>query len=334
MSCPKAFTILGIFLLFAQQSIASDNCTDVDLRAEIGPVRSQGDIGWCYANAAADLLSFYYRHESNYKDFSAVQLAFIHNFIYRSDALSEGGLVGFTIDGTNGHGLCERRVENEARQSVEGSLKDAIRYVQNIKTKYDSWRTIRDPKLQQDYLKDIEGLRRRSAFFRKIPSAEYLQLLENSNTNDFLEQLAQRSCHGRTFFSDRHPQVKRSGYYVFDLGLKKLIEDQSGEIPHRRTRNVRLLNEIDAELSAQNIVGIAYFADFLTNPKPTLDGRHMSVLVGRRKNRLNNQCEYLVRNSWGKKCSGYVHQENCEDGHIWVTKMDLKNNLYGITYLK
>ncbi|MBI3565836.1 MAG: hypothetical protein HY079_11610, partial [Elusimicrobia bacterium] len=34
---------------------------DVDLARELGPVRDQRDIGWCYANAVADILGWKYR---------------------------------------------------------------------------------------------------------------------------------------------------------------------------------------------------------------------------------------------------------------------------------
>jgi hypothetical protein len=35
------------------------SCGDVDLRGDkLGPVRNQGERGWCYANTAADLLSY------------------------------------------------------------------------------------------------------------------------------------------------------------------------------------------------------------------------------------------------------------------------------------
>lgn len=63
--------------------------------------------------------------------------------------------------------------------------------------------------------------------------------------------------------------------------------------------------------------------------------RHMSVIVGRRANPVTRECRYLVRNSWGAGCSGYTLelQKRCEGGYLWLTREELRQNLYGLTYL-
>jgi hypothetical protein len=59
--------------------VQAEGCSFRDVSVEIGPVRSQGDIGWCYANAAADLLSFHYRNELHGQPVSALYTALLFN---------------------------------------------------------------------------------------------------------------------------------------------------------------------------------------------------------------------------------------------------------------
>jgi hypothetical protein len=82
-------------------------------------------------------------------------------------------------------------------------------------------------------------------------------------------------------------------------------------------------NELQALFNKKNPmpVGVAYDPRILEGPiKGDSMPAHASVIIGRRLN--NGHCEYLVRNSYGPKCSqSYVYP--CEDGSIWVPVQDL-----------
>ena len=90
-------------------------------------------------------------------------------------------------------------------------------------------------------------------------------------------------------------------------------------------------------------IGIAYCADVLFKRDATgvdpVDGKHsitictdsgghVSSIVGRRAR--GSQCQYLVRNSWGRSCNkGYDTANPCEEGKIWVDSADLiRNTIY------
>ncbi len=81
-------------------------------------------------------------------------------------------------------------------------------------------------------------------------------------------------------------------------------------------------SEVDKVISQGKILGIEYDAGILTkydySPDP-LSG-HASSIVGRRWNDKTNSCEYLLRNSWGKPCSGYSEDYECNNGHIWMAE--------------
>jgi hypothetical protein len=64
-------------------------------------------------------------------------------------------------------------------------------------------------------------------------------------------------------------------------------------------------------------------------------GNHYVLVIGRRKN-SQNQCEYLVRSSWGKDCSIYDPKiaKDCKGGQYWVSEKDLKSRTTDSNYFK
>ncbi len=49
--------LLSLSLSLIGQIVLAGDCSTKDMSAELGAVRSQGNIGWCYPNTAADLIS-------------------------------------------------------------------------------------------------------------------------------------------------------------------------------------------------------------------------------------------------------------------------------------
>lgn len=59
-------TSIALILFFALPAYSESDCKlqnksvkEIDLRAEMGPIRNQGGVGWCYAFTAADLMTHY-----------------------------------------------------------------------------------------------------------------------------------------------------------------------------------------------------------------------------------------------------------------------------------
>jgi hypothetical protein len=59
---------------------------------------------------------------------------------------------------------------------------------------------------------------------------------------------------------------------------------------------------------------------------------HASTVIGRRLNPKTNQCEYLIKNSWGNECPKKSKIE-CIDGNLWVEKDVLKNSLSAVSFI-
>lgn len=124
------------------------------------------------------------------------------------------------------------------------------------------------------------------------------------------------------------------------------------------------------------LVGASYAGYTMTQTGPTCaprmdesgqpieeSGRHASMIIGRRKDPKTNQCQYLVRNSWGPNCkdvpehdqlpdalmngpeippslksktnagSIYASDWTCENGNIWVDIDVLTKSIYGVSFL-
>jgi hypothetical protein len=61
-------------------------------------------------------------------------------------------------------------------------------------------------------------------------------------------------------------------------------------------------------------VGISYNVKYVA----PFSGFHASTVIARRWN--NGRCEYKVRNSWGRSCSSYLKEIECNrwEGSYWV----------------
>ena len=57
---------------------------------------------------------------------------------------------------------------------------------------------------------------------------------------------------------------------------------------------------------------------------------HPNLYLGNDK---NNDCEYLIRNSWGKGCSPYQSNE-CENGMFWISESDFHGAAYATTWIE
>lgn len=83
---------------------------------------------------------------------------------------------------------------------------------------------------------------------------------------------------------------------------------------------------------------ISFYASLLLADKqgveiPT-EEVHIAVVIGRRKK--GNSCQYLLRNSWGKKCN-YKNPKinsNCEAGDVWLDSTDLLPKVAWAQFLK
>jgi hypothetical protein len=323
--------ILAILLVSLSFSPAmAEDCSGRDLSAELGPVRDQGNIGWCYANAAADLLSFRYRKElkearlkleritnpqATIDDIGVVQISAVHaaityNRVFAWDPEKEGGYVREATWGAKHFGMCLSDLDLEfARGS---SMKDALYQVNEIKTVYDA--------KSAEFPLKLERLIGPGGKFEGVSQSRLMEVLANSSTDNFPKRFANLLCGARAFPKpfEVDTENNKNAWYETDTPMETL----------------------EKQITNNNVVAISYFANFLTDPEGRKEGAHASVIVGRRKNTETGKCEYLIRNSWGSSCDGYRAPYNrldgyyCQNGHIWVEADTIRANLMAVTHIK
>ncbi|MFN8845363.1 MAG: hypothetical protein ACK5V3_03090 [Bdellovibrionales bacterium] len=296
-------------ILWAQ----SPDCQTVDLRADFGPPRSQGNVGWCYANTAADLISHHYRKELK-EPVSAVDIALNFNYYWTAENFREGGFIFLALDLAMKTGSCPASLDQVLfGKGTKHTLKDKINFILDLKHRLD--------KGQDEYVKKaIEASQRAGSILKEERAFDIMTVMALSTPGNVLGKLAQMICKGNRHQFSHRARIGWSSIYTGS------------------TRS-RLLNRLNEQLNQKNPVGVAYYAGFFdsaTAPKSGED-RHMSLIVGRKWDVKSNSCEYLIRNSWGTRCTGYKNLKlkgKCEAGNIWVDEMTLRKYIYGITFLE
>jgi len=325
-------------------------CTNVDLRPEMGPVRDQGDKGWCYANAAADLLSFKHRNELHGQQVSAAYTALTYlRSTYGS--IGDGGYVSAAVYASEEFGICPRTLEDKVEHQglSKLTLSQRLDALKAFKIDYDKL-VKGDAEATKRWEARYSLYVKNKSIVAQLSRNDLFDILDHSTPRTFINEFAKNLCKGQVRVPYNKPEV------VFDSKLMSNPVDVS--VPGWLTGQANsskvhidpiawnplashkdFVAKIDEQLSQNNIVAIDYFSkfletDFIKHPHTARDGMHSSVVVGRRWNTNTNSCDYLIRNSWGSQCWSYQVRQNCEAGNIWVPEDVLRYNMYAYIYLK
>lgn len=325
--------------LFGQIALAGD-CSTKDMSAELGTVRSQGNIGWCYANTAADLISYKFRKKWNGTQASAIFIALGYNYKMNSSEpgsyiFTEGGDIRAAINYAAEFGYsCPRPLDNLfVLGGFNLQIKQKLHIAEKLKSLFDNRLTSSEGwKAYRDYIYDLQ---QKQSIVSRI-SEEALENALRLNINLAVVEIAKEVCKP---YKDQMPMslVKSDIGRHFDSDT----EYYDDVLKMRIKQKPDLMNLIDQQISADNVVGIDY-AIKLISPDLKDSDSHASVVVGREMR--NGQCYYKIRNSWGPECeyegdngkmkSRYNNKVECVDGHVWVKAADLKANLSSIAYIK
>jgi hypothetical protein len=306
---------LLIVVLSTLSFLQAEECSTIINQNEavnIENARNQDGVGWCYAYAAADLLSYRLN-----KKISAVSLYNSGQSIEKDIATKagNGGDIAFAISDylRKKNSLCLE----EDLPSSDFKFCSYMNYSEFLNSLYQS--------INEKYISNDQCLSENlKAVF---PIADY-NVIQNYTSRfgskNLVEYLYDLQCKKQSF----------KGYKVNPVNqyLPRFTKDA-------------LLKNIDALLEKKEIVGFASQWDKLAETDdPAKTGGHATVIVGRRKSPDTGECEYLVRNSWGKSCDdmegeGLTCDLACEGnqcrytGHLWVSTRRIKNSILGITYL-
>ncbi|MBX3021345.1 MAG: hypothetical protein KF799_06665 [Bdellovibrionales bacterium] len=341
-------TFVFSFLLFSGFAAQSQDCAPVDHSARFGPVRDQGESGWCYAFAGADLIGE--RLGVKPPDMvSAFDLAAGYYATDLKDARKNIAALDFSglSDGKRARTALTKivtQIDDENQAYAGRSLADreggdffgpVATY--NVLGGYclESQLPSQDPNdtSSRDYVyRQIERLETTATVSKTALCDEgrgspgnLKALAEVVNASAFTE--VRRSI-------DERCKPRHSMNPVVSNALPT-------ETPRDKTLGMKRLDELLGSGDKGQSAGIGYDSCRIVAKSDArkVQGErcdHVSVVVGRRKNPKTGACEYKVRNSWGTDCSGYDKRmvASCEGGYYWIEHSRLKSVLFEVAWVK
>lgn len=313
-------------LALAYQPTSEQSCSPIDLRGpELGNVRNQKDVSWCYAFSAADMLG--YTHATPER-ISAADVAIGYNqsalglfvrwmnvnVINRTDGVlrasaHQTGFNKVALDRAMSAGWCP-----EAIFPSEAWVK---------KTRQaDGWKEESVPLAQA--MLDIAVLHRKRKdltlknlpyyfSFKNVDAQGFIDLLQPKQLAKFYFNLRSTVCRDDRRPFDSHPKVKMV------------------------IKNPKVLARISEQLEAGRLIGLDYDSRILKNRSHrglSLGELHTSPIVGRRWNPEKKSCEFLIRNSYGMACSDrYDSTLDCQEGHLWLDESEIFRSMTSIVYM-
>jgi len=127
-------TLLLTDFVYADQTLDKDHCTTKDVSNQLGEVRDQGNIGWCYANVAADLLTFRYQDRLNGQQASAGYVAITFNQYTKTKPNEDAGLISPAAVFSQLNGICPQSFQDTAlKDSPFKTIRDQINALVSLK---------------------------------------------------------------------------------------------------------------------------------------------------------------------------------------------------------
>ncbi|MCC6277827.1 MAG: hypothetical protein IT289_07940 [Oligoflexia bacterium] len=310
------FLIVWLVVLFVPFfSKASSSCSEIPA-IDLGKIRNQGDKGWCFAHAAADLIGYAFKDELRGQQVSATHLALKYARKYSPwSPYQDGGFIRLAIRRGTQDGVCLADMDDRLMNGGPSS---------DLSAKLDYLDELWSAQNKNDWKRYDELLRTaisKGSILSTIPQATLLQTLRQASRAQAASRVADLLCRHNGQFQVLHRKINKTSYVT-----KATIGG-----------NGTLFHIIDGELSFRNPVGIDFYSAFLMEDTLKKDGRHAATLIGRRTNPKTGECEYLLRNSWGESCGlrGFFCNEGRFDkGNIWVPKALLQKFIYAMTIIE
>jgi hypothetical protein len=286
-------------------------CTSLDLRDEtLGEVRNQGQISWCFAFTASDMLSHTFHHER----ISAADVALNYN----------ESLVGRIMSTVSPNGSPHET--GLTKVALIKAMKDG--WCPESVFPSEKWIRVSNGKEEEvpmpEAMKEIAGLHKirkdltekNLPFwfkFKNVHPKNFISFLQTKNLRNFYQSLRLTACE-----NDRHE---------FDSRWKtKMV-----------LRNASVFPRINEQLNLGRMVGLDYDSRILasaTHRGVKLSELHTSSIVGRRWNEEKRTCEYLIRNSYGSSCSSrYDRSYDCQNGQLWLNESQIYGSMTSVVYM-
>lgn len=297
-----------------------NRCQSPNVLNTLPPLRDQGEIGWCYAMVAADLIS-----QKIGQNVSSTFLATGYNAMTHgirrdrvpADHPKPNG--GFTTSLREG-----------------GWVADAIGYaIENQGVCLESdFPLITDQGYAPDLMNEIESMTRLegqsvenpcelydrvSSFYPLLDQQQFIDLVRNAELADVNHALRIMNCiqDNRTPINFNYNNIDRKEYERSDTNL--------GE-------------NLLASLNEGRAVGISLRMALIgEGARYEVNANHAMVVVGTKFNEATLSCDYLVRNSWGSgSCNSIRDEIPCDqsNGVLTISEDILKRSVFETVEIK
>ena len=299
------YLITSTFILFlgiVTTSFASDQnrCQPVDLRSDprLPPIRTQGDVQWCYVVAAADLLSFYVGRNLSYLD-----LALSVNSAKKQIDFGPGRTED-VLAYAQSHLLCDER-DLPANSSGLSIFK------------------LREQLIEIE--KDQKSLNKNCQIDEQLATVR--SIFASTHLNDLLK--AQGRSHSGSQFVDI---LDRASCHHKPLGQHFYIES-----PHHAPHASEIIAAIDAQLSDKAPIAISYDISMIRDAshgghESTLIGRRFNAETQTCEYLLRNSGGTACQNADGS--TYYRPGLNCEQGNVWIPQQMIARQAMGYVYVR
>ena len=281
------------------KKVSCTNKINLKTPLSLSAPRDQGMKNWCFAFATADLVA-----DATGILYSPAQMGLNSTDYIRNPG---DGFVGRFVAAIKKQGAC---LEKDVKS-------DDLSFSQ--KNKDQSF-----DEIQMEYLKLIAKMQDNKSSDADQKKAGLVYLCDNSKIQDSLADFFHNINPEKLIESliNFHQKESKDPFqYLVNLNCKKVMNPKMAKLnPKYINYPGRDFSLFDKVIDSGKILAIEYDAGMLkdyTTPKDVVNG-HASTIVGRRWNEKKGMCEYLLRNSWGKDCSGYDANYECVDGHVWI----------------
>lgn len=339
----KSLLLISLLIsspLFARNLVTEAQCTNSDIR-NTNPLiknnkamrdffttpRNQDSIGWCYAFAAADLLS-----AETGTPISSMHASLIYNHSLKSGILNylsnlfdsdlptkpmsdgnfvmveEGGHMDEAVNAIRKKGQVCSEKSLPFDQHLGKSTMELIKKMEEIKLRAMN-KKLNEKLVCEELSKILPTYGIKTNDYESISHS-----LLNQDINKTLDLMAEQNCGNnliripRRFVRTIYPPTLRRQY---------------------RSMGTLFFTQINETINKGRPLSMSYDVKSVAGFK----GSHANIITARRWK--NGRCEYKVRNSWGASCAYYNKGIDCvrEEGAFWLSDEKLLSIATKIQYL-
>lgn len=335
------------FALAAKKKASSPSCKTISYESKMGPPQDQGNSGWCFAYAAADMIGF-------------------------TENINTGKQISGLALSSNFYSTTGDEIEKVWTDIHQQKIKTEMISRTDDENTFDEFREIYEPSLNQDrYLSLYQE--RQQVHLENQSGGFFINTLLAAQKND---KMCLKSDL-KNYELPRLDPLSTASLWTHRLSKKKIIKcsesrrnlrEQSYEILNSTlqqtnasiqskctlsTKNIRNYLPVESflddspsgidqkkeiihkNLTTGKIIGIAYNPGMMMTEDPGIHAAHASTIIGQKSK--NGKCFFQVRNTWGSSCekiksSPDVHCEH--GGSIWVSEDTLLPSLTSVIELK